>query len=322
MGKNPDRKVVLQDALLLIKEGSKHLCGTNAVRYINVPPGGRVVVLGDTHGQLLDFLWILMQQGLPSGSTNVYLLNGDVADRGPHAVEILLLLLAFKLHDPASVYLNRGNHEDAWMNKEYGFRDECISKYGRSEGEEIYVGFEKLFNTLPLCSVVNAGGLEGARVFVAHAGIPRVCCTLSRLQDINFCRPVPTEPADGDDELFYDLLWSDPFDDLGIGPNCRGDNVMSFGPDVTRAFVEANGLSYVIRSHDVPDDNHGFEWRHDGRLVTVFSGSNYNGSGNTGAVIEITAGDAKLRAVEHWAGSFEELWEKEALEDQVCFAEL
>ena len=54
---------------------------------------------------------ILIKNGLPSGSGTVLLFNGDVADRGEHAVEILLLLMAFKLHDPPCVHLNRGNHE-------------------------------------------------------------------------------------------------------------------------------------------------------------------------------------------------------------------
>ena len=48
--------------------------------------------------------------GLPS-RTNVYLFNGDVADRGSHAVEIFVLLFCFMLKEPGSVFLSRGNHD-------------------------------------------------------------------------------------------------------------------------------------------------------------------------------------------------------------------
>ena len=38
----------------------------------------RIVVLGDTHGQLGDVLWAISQFGLPS-QKNVYVINGDIA---------------------------------------------------------------------------------------------------------------------------------------------------------------------------------------------------------------------------------------------------
>ena len=43
-------------------------------------------------------------------------MNGDVADRGPHAVEIFLLVFALKLLEPKAIFFNRGNHESEEMN--------------------------------------------------------------------------------------------------------------------------------------------------------------------------------------------------------------
>ena len=56
---------------------------------------GKLIILGDTHGQLADFLWVLQQNGVPSEST-AYLLNGDIADRGQHACEIFIIVLLYK----------------------------------------------------------------------------------------------------------------------------------------------------------------------------------------------------------------------------------
>ena len=51
-----------------------------SVRALQTPEGGRIVVVGDTHGQLKDVLWIFSNFGEPSAE-NVYLFNGDVVGR-------------------------------------------------------------------------------------------------------------------------------------------------------------------------------------------------------------------------------------------------
>jgi len=42
--------------------------------------------------------------------------NGDLVDRGPHSVEITILLLACLLINRSQIFINRGNHEDHVMN--------------------------------------------------------------------------------------------------------------------------------------------------------------------------------------------------------------
>ena len=246
MQHDSDAAVPIVDAVHLLRHGSRGFRDTGALRRLSAPPGGAVVLVGDTHGQLADVWCILMRHGLPSSARRVYLVNGDVADRGAHAVEILFLLLAFKLHDPGSVFINRGNHEDDYMNEEYGFRDEVVRKYGRLRGQELYAGFQHLFNGLPLCSVVDAGD-GGIKVFVAHGGLPRQAgCTLADIAAIPIKRPIPSDTTSTPEaQIFFDLLWSDPQPQDGVGSNERGSRVMAFGPDVTKAFLATNGPSLV-----------------------------------------------------------------------------
>ena len=85
-----------------------------ALQMVPVPASKeqKLRVCGDTHGQLADVLWIFDEHGEPSAD-NAYLFNGDVADRGKHAVEIFLLLLLYQLADPKCMFINRGKYDPA-----------------------------------------------------------------------------------------------------------------------------------------------------------------------------------------------------------------
>ncbi|CAJ0967261.1 unnamed protein product [Ranitomeya imitator] len=77
----------------------------------------------------------------------------------------------------------------------------------------------------------------------------------------------------------------------GRSPSKRGVSCQ-FGPDVTRRFLEENGLDYIIRSHEVKAE--GYEVTHNGLCVTVFSAPNYcDQMGNKGAYIHLNGLDLK-----------------------------
>ncbi|KAG1335290.1 Serine/threonine-protein phosphatase 5 [Cocos nucifera] len=128
-------------------------------------------------------------------------------------------------------------------------------------------------------------GFEG-EIFVVHGGLFSLDgVTLSDIRALDrFCEP----PEEG---LMCELLWSDPQPQLGRGPSKRGVG-LSFGPDVTKKFLEENNLDLVVRSHEVKDE--GYEIEHDGKLITVFSAPNYcDQMGNKGAFIRFAAEELK-----------------------------
>ena len=168
--------------------------------------------------------------------------NGDIADRGRSAVEIFLLLFAFKLNCPGSVIINRGNHESADMNEVYGFAQEVRQKYGGL----LYQKFQDIFHLLPLCVVLEK------RVFIVHGGLCRKDnITLHHIDKLHRQRPCPASPHSFEDTLMFDLLWADPQPDRGRGWSTRGADCIAFGPDVTDAFLTKNNLEVCIRSHQV-----------------------------------------------------------------------
>ena len=83
-------------------------------------------------------------------------------------------------------------------------------------------------------------------MLVVHGGLfSRPGVTLDELRRLDRDR----EPPHGAGDLMMEALWSDPRAHAGVAPSQRGGNTISFGPDVTRRFLAANGLELVVRSH-------------------------------------------------------------------------
>lgn len=227
----------------------------------------RLTVCGDTHGQYYDLLNIFQINGFPH-STNPYLFNGDFVDRGSFSVEVILTMLLFKLSDPESIYLTRGNHETKNMNRIYGFEGEVKAKYD----DNIFRLFLEVFEWLPLAAVV------AEKIFVTHGGLPTQPNV--SLADLASIKRGMEPPEMG---LMSDLLWSDPQPFPGKSPSKRGVG-FSFGPDITQAFLDRNGLDLLVRSHEVKEE--GYVVEHGGKTITVFSAPNYcDTMGNKGAFI-------------------------------------
>eukprot|EP00944_MAST-04C_sp_MAST-4C-sp1_P003368 g3368.t1 len=225
-------------------------------------------VCGDTHGQFYDVLNIFEINGAPS-PTNPYLFNGDFVDRGSFSFEVVITFFAYKLLYPTAFYMARGNHETIAMNKVYGFTGEVKHKYD----DKIMKLFEEVFQWLPLAHVIND------KIFVTHGGLFKEDnVTLDDIRNVVRNREPP------ESGIMSDILWSDPQPFPGRGPSKRGVG-LAFGPDITKQFLDSNGLSMIVRSHEVRDE--GYLVEHDGKLVTVFSAPNYcDQMGNKGAIIK------------------------------------
>ncbi|KAJ0399036.1 hypothetical protein P43SY_006907 [Pythium insidiosum] len=244
-----------------------------------------ITVCGDTHGQFYDVCNIFALNGMPSES-NPYLFNGDFVDRGSFSFEVVMTLFAMKLVYPNHVHLLRGNHESKNMNKIYGFEGEVKHKY-----DETVMGlFTEVFNWLPLAAVIEN------RVLVVHGGL--FSDDQVSLEDIEKIDRNREPPESG---LMSDLMWSDPQPFPGRGPSKRGIG-LSFGPDITKAFLAYNNLELLVRSHEVKDE--GYLVEHDGKCITVFSAPNYcDQMGNKGAFIrfgkDMQPKFTQFTAVEH-----------------------
>ncbi|OQR75363.1 serine/threonine-protein phosphatase PP1-gamma catalytic subunit-like [Tropilaelaps mercedesae] len=190
-------------------------------------------ICGDIHGQFHDLLRILSQGKHPP--TANYLFLGDYVDRGRNSIEVLCLLLIYKIKYPGNVFMLRGNHECIRINSMYGFLTECRHRYNL----EIYQKFNDLFAWLPLAALV------ADKIFCCHGGPSPDIKSFDCVRSLP--RPMHDVPDSG---IASDLLWADPFPGSGWVQSDRGVSYL-FGADVLNKFLARLGLDLVARAHQV-----------------------------------------------------------------------
>jgi diadenosine tetraphosphatase ApaH/serine/threonine PP2A family protein phosphatase len=140
--------------------------------------------------------------------------------------------------------------------------------------EGIYQEFLLSFQHLPYGAVIG-------RTFCVHGGISPNLVNLKNISDL-------AKPGESmGNRLVEDLLWSDPLATAeDFEHSTRGHGYM-FNGDVLDEFLDANSLTLMIRSHELHRD--GFE-KQLKRCLTIFSATDYIGTGNNGAVALLTEG--------------------------------
>ncbi|XP_018322209.1 uncharacterized protein LOC108734935 isoform X3 [Agrilus planipennis] len=223
---------------------------------------------------------------------------GDYVDRGVWSIEVITYLLCFKAQFPDKIFLIRGNHEVREVQKSFSFYEECNKKFGEKLGPSVWNLVNTVFDVMPLAATIDG------QLFCCHGGIPPpwLCPTISALYKIPIELSKPAEQS----SLAWELMWNDPVKqnslneqvamelmaNEGFANNKKRGTAHIFSYEALDRFLNTNGYSNLIRAHEVVQA--GFQLQMKGKLLTIFSSSQYQGGTNDAAMILCERGRLRI----------------------------
>jgi len=212
-------------------------------RLILLPSKGKVVFVGDTHGDL-EAVEKVIQRYLKKPYRIVFL--GDYVDRGKYSEENIRYLLRCKLEHPEEVFLLAGNHE-GFMVKEF-YPANFWTSLSLGEREE----YGRLFSKFPIAVTTQNGMLA------LHGALPDV----KALEDLN--------QVELGDEHWERVVWGDF---LESGTDYAGElwGRPQFGREYFGRLMERYQKEVLVRSHQPGAPLVMF----DKRCITIFTSSVY-----------------------------------------------
>ncbi len=167
-------------------------------RLIHLPPQGKVVFVGDTHGDI-DASEQVLRHYLKKPYRIVFL--GDYVDRGDDSEENINYLLRMKLEHPEEIFLLSGNHEGHMV------KELRPANFWESLSLEEREQYGRVFSSLPLCAT-SANGMVAL-----HGALPELKSfeEINQIEcgDSNWDRILWGDFVEGDGDLLGDL-WGRP----------------------------------------------------------------------------------------------------------------
>ena len=204
---------------------------------------GKLVVVGDLHGDLKSILKILKNFWEPQ---EYLLFLGDYGDRGEYSIEVYSLIFKLKTAFPSQVFLLRGNHEPLPFLIPFPHELPLEIKE-RFLSEKPYRLLQEFWETLSLAAV-----LKGKYLFL-HGGLPTGLKSIKDLQKR---------------ENLEEILWNDPIEGIpGAFLSPRGAGRI-FGKNITEQILKKIKIKTLIRSHQMSE---GTMVHHNGKILTLFS---------------------------------------------------
>ena len=188
-------------------------------RLVKLEQKGKVVFVGDTHGQC-EVTERVLDRYL--GTETVLVFLGDYVDRGPRSKDNVDAVVAAQTQFPGHVVMLQGNHE--------GYRHHTFAgaDFWREIGEDDFAYYRQLFDNLPLA--VSVGD-----IIATHAALP----SIAKLEQFN--------DIENGDEDWNNTVWGDWTDRLY--PPYHDDRP-TFSERYFDNVMRRIGKKLLIRSHD------------------------------------------------------------------------
>lgn len=146
-----------------------------------------------------------------------------------------------------------------YINKIYGFYDECLNHYGN----DVWNTFTEVFNCLPIAAIIEN------KIFCVHGGLSPSLQSLDQIAEMNRPQEVP------EDGVLCDLLWSDPTNETDDWEENERGTSYCYGIKPVESFLHEYGFDLICRAHQAIMDGFEFPFPNNQSVVTVFSAPNY-----------------------------------------------
>ncbi len=267
-----------------------------------------LIAVGDLHGDSVSTSKYVkgIKKLFKKGQLDYVVFLGDYVDRGLDSIKVLDTVIDLKLHYPNKVTLLRGNHETRYIFEMFDFIDENslksqinIKYYPLSDKytEKLKVALLNFFDALPLAAdfYIDSPNLKKTRkVLAVHGGIPCESSsdfTSNKLMWESFMnlkdtfRRLPVEILNEPYILGTQMLWNDfeckgYIDENVFNADRASGRVIS--REALENFCKAYNYDYIIRGHTFYGNESIYNLFD--KCYTIFSASNYAGSGNIGAI--------------------------------------
>ena len=236
------QRVIKREIPELLDEAERRLAEES--RLIRLE-SGRVIFVGDTHGDLEATEKIIRKYLKPA---NKLVFLGDYVDRGPASMENINALLEQKIKHPDGLFLLMGNHEGRAVMSCHpaDFWEGLDARLRRRYGE--------VLSKLPLAASTSNG------IIAVHGALPDV----SDLQDLERIEPGSTE--------WRQITWGDWQEGEG---RMLGTDIYTPRPQFGRGWFEEImsrlGKNVLVRSHQPSAPS----TMYDQRCLTIFTSSAY-----------------------------------------------
>ena len=190
-------------------------------RLISLPSQGKVVFVGDTHGDL-EASQEVIKRYLKRPYHIVFL--GDYVDRGDHSEENIRYLVGLKLKHPEEIFLLAGNHEGFMVKEFYPVNFWTSISFEKREK------YGLLFSKFPFAAVTQNG------ILALHGALP----DLKSLEDM--------DQIELGDENWDRIVWGDFVENEG---DCLGDlwGRPRFGRQYFNRLMKRYQKQVLVRSH-------------------------------------------------------------------------
>jgi hypothetical protein len=263
---NNTQKLWLNNLDGLLSENKDWIQDPVFVQKVNITDSrAEIALIGDIHSSIhsfIDVLKSLRTKDFFEGNTyklfddKYIIFLGDLLDRGPYSLEVLMLALILKIENPTKVFIINGNHEDYETYNHYGTTSEMNVQF-----KEISETIKKLLFHLPSAIFLNFCGktyqlCHGA--FDLEYGGLIVKKTIDDDYELNQIDSKSKLKIFLDSEKTFDLVekynvtnslkWGD-FDNnikYYCPPDGRGD---IYGYKGTKMYLSLNYLESIISGH-------------------------------------------------------------------------